>query len=124
MGARSVVEMADAPMLSRDDISYFNELTDGPHGYPASPYRIPAFAANLAGLPPAIVVTAELDPLRDWGERYAERLREARVQVSLTRYPGVYHGFVMQFAHLARGRLALAETGALLRAKLANPLPF
>lgn len=124
MGAPSVVAMPDAPMLSRDDISYFNQLTDGDAGYPSDPYRIPAFAADLRGLPEALVVTAELDPLRDWGERYAARLREARVQVTQTRYPGVYHGFVMQAAYLARGRQAVAHIGAHLRASFASPLPF
>jgi acetyl esterase len=85
---------------------------------------VPAYATDLSGLAPAIVVVGELDPIRDWSERYAERLREAGVQTTLTRYPGVGHGFVMQFAHVARGRLALAEIGGLLRAKLAHPLPW
>ncbi|SMD27297.1 alpha/beta hydrolase [Kibdelosporangium aridum] len=124
MAARSIFQNADAPILSRDDVLYLNETADSGQGYPDSPYRIPAYAADLGGLPPAIVVTAECDPLRDWGERYADRLREARVQTTLTRYPGSYHGFVMQSAYLARGRLAIAEIGALLRAKFAHPLPF
>ncbi|QFU92517.1 alpha/beta hydrolase [Amycolatopsis sp. YIM 10] len=124
MGARSMTECADAPILGRDDVLYLNELADSGQGYPASPYRIPAYAADLSGLPPAIVVTGECDPIRDWGERYAERLRDAGVQTTLTRYPGSYHGFVKQFDLLARGRLALAETCALLRAKFAHPLPF
>jgi len=124
LGARSITECADAPVLSRDDVLFLNETADGGRRSPQDPYRIPAYAGDLTGLPPAIVVTAECDPLRDWGERYAHRLREARVQTTLTRYPGSYHGFVMQSDHLARGRLALAETGALLRAKFAHPLPF
>ncbi|MFF5965215.1 alpha/beta hydrolase [Streptomyces collinus] len=124
MGARSIADCADAPILSRDDVLFLNEIADSGQGYPDSPYRIPAYADDLTGLPPAIVVTAECDPLRDWGERYAGRLREARVQTTLTRYPGSYHGFVMQSDHLARGRLAVAEIGGLLRAKFAHPLPF
>ncbi|MFD4985221.1 alpha/beta hydrolase [Streptomyces sp. NPDC058374] len=124
LGARSMSQCADAPILSRDDVLYLNEMADAGRGYPDSPYRIPAYAGDLGGLPPAIVVTAECDPLRDWGERYAHRLREAGVQTTLTRYPGSYHGFMMQSAHLARGRLALAETGGLLRAKFAHLLSF
>lgn len=124
LGARSIAECADAPILSRDDVLYLNELTDSGCGSPDNAYRIPAYAADLAGLPPAIVVTAECDPIRDWGERYARRLRESGVQTTLTRYPGAYHGFALQAAYLARGRLAIAETGALLRAKFAHPLPF
>ncbi|MEV8442249.1 alpha/beta hydrolase [Actinosynnema sp. NPDC051121] len=124
LAATSITRYADAPILSRDDVLYLNGLADAGQGVPDSPYRIPAYAADLSGLPPAIVVTGECDPIRDWGERYAARLREARVQTTLTRYPGVPHGFVLQADYLARGRLAVAETGALLRAKFAYPLPF
>ncbi|WP_156657400.1 alpha/beta hydrolase fold domain-containing protein, partial [Mycobacterium kyorinense] len=87
-------------------------------------YRVPADVTDLSGLPPAIMVTAECDPIRDWGERYANRLRDARVQVTMTRYPGMYHGFLMRSEATARGRLAIAEVGALLRAKFAHPLKF
>mgnify|MGYP000612005848 CR=1 FL=1 len=80
--------------------------------------------ADLAGLPPAIVLTAECDPIRDWGERYAARLRDAHVQTTVTRYPGIYHGFLMRSEATARGRLAIAEAGSLLRAKFAHPLDF
>ncbi|MEU8820604.1 alpha/beta hydrolase [Actinoplanes sp. NPDC048796] len=122
LAAASMTAYADAPILSGDDVRYLNELADAGLGHPSSPYRIPAYAADLTGLPPAIVVTAECDPIRDWGERYATRLRDARVQTTITRCPGVHHGFVLQAGYLARGRLALAETGALLRAKFTHPL--
>jgi acetyl esterase len=46
------------------------------------------------------------------------------VQTTLTRYPGVYHGFLMRADATARGRLAIAEIGALLRAKFGHPMPF
>lgn len=117
LGAPSITQCADAPILSRDDVVYLNETADCGTGHPASPYRIPACAADLSGLPPAIVVTADCDPIRDWGERYANRLRDAGVLTTLTRYPGVYHGFLLQAAHLAKGRLAIADIGALLRAR-------
>lgn len=121
MGASSITSMHDAPMLRHDDIVYMHDLADG--GVPGHDhYRVPAYAADLSGLPPAIVVTAECDPIRDWGERYAARLRDAGVQTTLTRYPGIYHGFLMYSHATARGRLAIAETGALLRAKLAHPV--
>lgn len=124
MAAASILAMPDAPMLSVEDILYMHELADGPGGPVRDPYRTPAYARDLSGLPPAIVVTGECDPIRDWGERYAQRLRDARVQTTTTRYPGCYHGFLMRWDTTARGRLALAEVTALLRAKLANPLPF
>ena len=123
MGAPSIGLLAEAPMLSRDDIEYMHELADD-GAAPIDTYRVPAHAADLSGLPPAVVVTGECDPIRDWGERYAARLRDAGVQTTITRYPGVYHGFLMRSESTARGRLALAETGALLRAKFAYPLGF
>ena len=121
MTAPSISSLADAPMLSRDDIDYLHALADGDSGPPQDPNLVPAYAADLSGLPPAIVVTAGCDPIRDWGERYAERLRDAEVQTTLTRYPGTYHGFLMRSDTTARGRLAIAETGALLRAKFSQP---
>ena len=124
MAAPSVTTLAEAPMLSLDDINYMHDLADGGAGAPHDAYRVPAYATDLTGLPAAIVVTGECDPIRDWGERYAMRLRDARVQTTLTRYPGMYHGFLMRSDATARGRLAIAEIGALLRAKFSHPLPF
>lgn len=124
MAAPSITALANAPMLSRTDIDYLHALADGYAGPPRDPYLVPAYASDLSGLPSAIVVTAGCDPIRDWGERYADRLRDAAVQTTVTRYPGVYHGFLMRSDATARGRLAIAEIGALLRAKFAFPLPF
>jgi acetyl esterase len=123
MAAPSMTALADAPMLSLDDINYMHDLADSGTGAPHHPYRVPAYATDLRGLPQAIVVTGECDPIRDWGERYATRLRDARVQTTVTRYPGMYHGFLMRSDATARGRLAIAEVCALLRAKFAHPLP-
>ncbi len=124
MAAPSITSMPDAPMLTLDDITFMHDLADAGPGAPHDAYRVPAYAADLSGLPQAIVVTAECDPIRDWGERYASRLREASVHVTLTRYPGMYHGFLMRSDATARGRLAIAEIGALLRAKFDHPIRF
>ncbi|MBP3085893.1 alpha/beta hydrolase [Mycolicibacterium fortuitum] len=121
MGAASITSMPNAPLLRHEDIVYMHDLVDR-GGVPRDPYQVPAYASDLSGLPPAIVVTGECDPIRDWGERYAARLRDAGVQTTLTRYPGMYHGFLMRSDTTARGRLAMAEVGALLKAKFAHPL--
>jgi acetyl esterase/lipase len=124
MGAPSIVTRPDAPLLIHDDIVFLHELADQGAGSSHDIRRVPAYAGDLSALPQAIVVTAELDPIADWGERYAARLRDAGVQTTVTRYPGIYHGFLMRSETTARGRLAMAEVGALLRAKFAHPLPF
>jgi acetyl esterase len=124
MAAPSIMGLRDAPLLTIDDIVYMHDLADRGAGTPHDHYRVPAYATDLSGLPPAIVVTGECDPIRDWGERYATRLRDAGVQTTVTRYPGMYHGFLMRSDATARGRLAIAEIGGLLRAKFAHPLPF
>lgn len=66
----------------------------------------PCLADSLAGLPPACIVTAEMDPLRDEGERYAELLEAAGVPVTLYRAPGMFHGFFNMDAVLEGAKLA------------------
>jgi acetyl esterase len=92
-GTPSMVENAEGFGLTRAGMIWFwnHYLADASHGkHPhASPFR----AADLAGLPPALVVTAEYDPLRDEGESYAERLLQAGVPTEMKRWDGMNHGF-------------------------------
>jgi acetyl esterase/lipase len=77
----------------------------------ASPLRVP----DHAGLPSATVITAEFDPLRDQAEEYAQRLRDAGVSVTLSRYSGMVHGFFTMSGVLDAARDAVAEAAACLR---------
>jgi acetyl esterase len=79
-------------------------------------YTSPLDAENLYDVPPAIVITAEFDPLRDEGEAYAKRLAEHGVPVEAIRYNGVFHGFVSFYEIMYRGNHGLAETSRFLRA--------
>jgi acetyl esterase len=75
----------------------------------------PLFDRGLGGLPVTLIVTAECDPLRDEGERHAESLREAGVQVELRRYEGMIHGFFQMTRALAGSRRLHRELGDWMR---------
>jgi acetyl esterase len=77
--------------------------------------EVDPFRADLAGLAPAVVLTAELDILRDEGERYAARLLAAGVPVISVRYQGVNHNFVRKLAIFDAAHVAVAQIGAALR---------
>jgi acetyl esterase len=76
----------------------------------------PARAKTLIGLPPAYVLTAGADPLRDEGDEYARRLKEAGVTVTYRTFPGQFHGFFTMGKLLQQANVAASEIGAWLKA--------
>lgn len=87
-----------------------------------NPYASP-LRADLAGLPPAMVITGECDPLRDQGEAYARRLEAAGVPVVLKRYAGAVHPFFSLGGIVDAGRAALADTAEALAHALGTHAP-
>ncbi|WP_326656167.1 alpha/beta hydrolase [Streptomyces sp. NBC_00385] len=81
---------------------------------PADPLVSPVRRTDLTGLPPALVVTAEHDPLRDEGELYGRLLREAGVDATVSRYEGAGHGFVQHFSWIPEYHRVFDETAAFL----------
>ncbi len=90
---------------------YLRREADG-----ASPYASPLRVADLRGLPSATVITAEVDPLRDEGEAYAGRLREAGIKVKATRYEDVTHEFFSMSGIIDKAKQAVAEAAGELKA--------
>ena len=88
-----------------------------------NPYFAPMRAESLAGLPQALVITGEYDPLRDQGEAYARRLRSYGVPVNLRRYDGMVHAFLSMTTIVDAARLAMDETTATLREALRQDRP-
>jgi acetyl esterase len=117
MDTASYREKADGYYLTAAGMRwYWDHYLGGADGLrpDASPLR----AASVGGLPPALVVTAEHDPLRDEGEAYAARLRAAGVPAAVSRYPGMVHGFFRWRAVTAAADACLQEAAAALRAAL------
>ena len=99
---------AEGYFLTAASMHWFWKHYTGAVKNPLDPYACPLRATNHGGLPPALVITAEFDPLRDEGEAYAARLRDAGVPVQMSRYPGMIHGFFGMGSLLDQGKAAIA----------------
>jgi acetyl esterase len=107
-------------IVNRGDMAWFWGHYAPGSATRVSPYAAPLRAADLAGLPPAYVITAEHDPLRDEGFAYAERLRAARVPVEHRHFGSQIHGFFTFVNVLDDADKAVADAGAAIRAAVAD----
>jgi acetyl esterase len=111
-------ELAEGYLLNAADMRWYWHQYLG-CADPELPDLAPAWA-DVGGLPPATIITAEYDPLRDEGEDYASRLEHAGVPVALHRFAGVTHGFFRWRAVTPAASDAMAVVGAALRAALST----
>ncbi len=118
MSHPSVRDNGQGYMLTDDSMKWFIELYLGERGDPKDPLVSPVYADDLSGLPPALVITAEYDPLRDEGEAYGTRLQQDRVAAKVSRYDGMIHGFFSMGAIVDAARRATAEAADALRGAL------
>jgi acetyl esterase len=120
MSQPSVDENAEGYFLTKPTMAWFFQqyVGDGDRTGPrVSPLHLPDTA--LAGLPPALVITAEYDPLRDEGEAYAARLAAAGCDVTCSRYDQMIHGFFSMRDLIPEGKAAVDQACESLRAALA-----
>ena len=106
---RSYRENSEGYFLTRADMVWFWNHYAPRDEDRRNPYAAPLRAASLRGLPPALVISAEFDPLCDDGNAYAARLREDGVPVRLSQQDGLIHGFFQMGAVIDRGRASVDE---------------
>lgn len=119
---RSYEQFAEGPWLTRAAMRWFWDayLPDAERRAESTASPLRATVGQLAGLPPALVVTDEADVLRDEGEAYGRKLRQAGVDVTTVRYEGVFHDFMMlnALAETNAARAATAQTARALKTAL------
>lgn len=116
------MEIGDPLVFNKRSVEWYRSHYLGTSSDARDPRASPGLASHLAGLPQAVILTAEFDPLRDEAETYARRLQENGVQVYLKRYEGCVHGFFAML-NLAETRAAHDDAGRELRRMFAGNEP-
>jgi acetyl esterase len=112
----SYEEFADQLPLTRTTMDWFVDLYLGNREKDAQDWRAsPLHAKSLAGLPPAFIITAAMDPLRDEGEEFARALMKAGVPVEVKRFDGQIHGFLTMVRIIKDAQTAVADIATELR---------
>ncbi len=111
-------ENGEGYFLTRERLQFFGSAYLAQAQDALNPLASPLLAPDLNGLPPALVLTAEYDPLRDEGHAYAERLREAGVPTEYRPGPGLIHGFANLTGILPEAAAIMDEAAAWLRDRL------
>jgi acetyl esterase len=117
---RSMELFSDGFFLTRGDILWFRRHYLGGRFDLADPRVSPLLAPDLSGLPPAIVITAGFDPLRDEGEDYVTALRAAGSQADLHRVPDLIHGFINMGSVSPASHRALMRVAGLVNRRLSQ----
>ena len=110
----SYEEWGDGPGLTRQQMQWFWDCYVG-ESERHDAYVSPLHGPSLAGVAPALVITAEADPLCSEGHAYADRLRADGVPVTYSEYPGMHHGFINLTALFPKAEQAFAEVVLALR---------
>lgn len=108
-------EYGSGYLIERESLEWYKKQYLPQDIDPKNPRISPLFASDFSSLPPALILTAEYDPMRDEGEAYAERLQTAGVPTILKRYQGMVHGFFQMRRLIDEARLAIKQVGETLQ---------
>ena|SRR5947209_11571561 len=113
-------ELANGPFMTSGELTWFYDHYLPNRADRTDPRAAPLLNNDLAGLPPALVLSAEYDPLRDEDHAYADRLHEAGVPTIYSEYPGVIHNWVLFGLHIDAAVKGVEEIAAWLRSIFVN----